>query len=213
MPYTNYAELQAGVSGWLHRNDLKTRAPEFIALAELKINRIAQVRAMEQEVSLPLAPGVRTVALPAGFVSPISAWLDGSPRQALAAVVPEQMPVSASAGAPTYWSIDGSTLAVERPTDVARVLTLRYRGSFTLSDENPANALLTKYPDLYLYGTLLQTAAWSRSIENVSLWQEMYNRAVTEVNRTESRARAIAPLRTEIADLLGHGCHTERTFP
>lgn len=203
MPYTNYAELQAGIKGWLHRTDLKARVPEFIALAEQKLNRMGSVQSMEQTASLSIGAGNRSVSLPAGYMSPISARLDDGGD--LVQRVPEDMPLRTSAGAPAYWCIDGTSLVVDAPADVARTVQLRYRGGFTLSDASPTNALLSKYPDLYLYGALLQTAAWSRSAENLALWNEMYNAAVREVNRTESRARASAPLRTELAGLLG--CH------
>jgi hypothetical protein len=36
-------------------------------------------------------------------------------------------------------------------------------------------------------------------------WQAFYDRTVSEINKTESRARAAAPLRTELASLLGCG--------
>ncbi len=207
MPFTNYAELSAAVSGWLHRKDLTARIPDFIALAEVGFDRIAQVRLMENEVPLTLAAGERSVTLPAGFSTPLAVWLsDVQPREELAAMVPELLPVTTDPGRPLYWAIDGGSLAFERPSDVPRTVTLRYRGGFRLSDDAPTNALLAKYPDLYLYGTLLQAQPFLKNMEMLALWQSMYARTVSEINKTESRSRAVAPLRTELAGLLGRGC-------
>jgi hypothetical protein len=204
MPFTNYTELKAAVTGWLHR-DLAAQIPDFITLAETRINRIAQVRMMENEVPLILAAGARTIALPAGFMTPLAVWLDSAHRDPLSAATPEELPVTTGAGCPQYWTVDGTNLAFERPADVQRTVTLRYRGGFKLSDAAPTNALLAKYPDIYLYGTLLQAAPWLRDNDSIPLWQEMYSRAVSEINATESRARAAAPLRTELAAVLGCG--------
>lgn len=206
MPFSNLTELKAAVTGWLHR-DLAAQIPDFITLAETRINRIAQVRLMENEVPLVLAAGARTIALPVGFTSPLAVWLGSTHREPLHAATPEALPVTTGSGCPQYWAIDGANLAFERPADVARTVTLRYRGGFKLSDAAPTNALLTKYPDLYLYGTLLQAAPWMRDNDALPLWNEMFNQAVREVNAVESRARAAAPLRTELAGVLGCGNH------
>lgn len=204
MPFSNYTELKAAVTGWLHR-DLSTQIPDFITLAETRINRIAQVRMMENEVPLVLAAGARSIALPTGFTSPLAVWLGSTHRDPLSPATPEELPVTGVAGSPQYWAIDGANLAFDRPADVDRTVTLRYRGGFKLNDAAPTNALLTKYPDLYLYGTLLQAAPWIRDNDSLPLWNEMFNQAVREINATESRARAAAPLRTEIASVLGCG--------
>ncbi len=204
MPYSNYTELQAAVTGWLHRSDLATRVPEFIALAEVGMNRIVHVSAMENEVPLTLGAGERSIPLPTGFSTPLAVWLAApQPREQLTAMVPELLPVTNDPGRPRYWAIDGQSLAFERPADLGTPVTLRYRGGFRLSDEVPTNALLTKYPDVYLYGALLQAAPYIRDNDSIGLWQTMYRQAVKEINATESRARAAAPLRTELAGLLG----------
>jgi hypothetical protein len=204
MPFSNYTELKAAVKGWLHR-DLAEQIPDFIALAETSINRIAQVRAMENEVPLALAAGARTIALPVGFMSPLAVWLVSTYRHELSPATPEELPVNSAPGRPTYWAIDGANLAFDRPFDQACTVTLRQRGSFKLSDAAPTNALLTKYPDVYLYGSLLQAAPWIRDLAMLQTWQAFYDRTVSEINKTESRARAAAPLRTELASLLGCG--------
>jgi len=201
---TNYDELVAGIKGWLHRTDLKARVPEFIALAEAKLNRIAQVGSMDNDITLTVEAGARVVALPSNFTSPLAAWLnDVQPRDPLTMVLPEQLAVVDTPGRPSSWAVDGTIMTLNCPVAKETAITLRYRGGFRLTAAAPVNALLTKYPDLYFYGALLQTAAWARNAESLGLWNEMYNAAVREVNRTESRVRAAAPLRTELAGLLG----------
>lgn len=52
MAISTYAELKTAVANWLHDSNLTTRIPEFIALAEDRINQRVRVKAME--VTLPL---------------------------------------------------------------------------------------------------------------------------------------------------------------
>jgi hypothetical protein len=202
MPFTNYAELKASVVGWLHRADLVAQIPDFITLAETRLNRIAQVRSMENEVTLTLPANARTITLPVGFETPRAVWL-GRARELLSPATPEELPVTTAPGRPSYWAIDGTNLAFNCPADIQHTVMLRYRGGFKLSDAAPTNALLTKYPDVYLYGTLLEAAPWLRDNDSLQLWSQMYRTTVNEINATESRARAVAPLRTEIAQVLG----------
>ncbi len=200
---TSYDDLVAAITGWLHRKDLAAKVPTFIALAEVRINRIAQIRAMELEAELFMEAGERRVALPDGYSSPLAVRLPGACRADLTAYVAEQLPQRTEPGEPCSWAIDGEYLAVDRPADIDRTLTLRYRGIFRLGPDAQTNAILRKYPDLYLYGALLESAPMIRDPDSINLWQAMYDRAVKEVNRNESRARAMAPLRTELACMLG----------
>lgn len=200
---TSYDDLVTAVADWLHRKDLRARAPTFIALAEVRINRIAQIRAMELEAGLFFEAGERRVALPEGYSSPIDVRLPGDCPRNLTAYVAEALPVRADPGEPCAWAIDGDSLTVDRPADIDRTVMLRYRGIARLGVDTQTNIILQRYPDLYLYGALLESGPFIRDVESMQLWQGMYDRAVKEVNRNESRARAVAPLRTELVGLVG----------
>lgn len=197
----NYDWLKARVAEWLHRSDLSDKIPDFIALAEARINRLARVRTMENEVPLTMTVGSRFVALPGGFNVPRGVWLDRS-QPPLTPALPESLPASVTTGQPQFWAIDGANLALDRPADQPYPLTLRYSGGFILSDGIKNNTLLTNYPDLYLYGSLMESAPYIRDTELITMWQGFFDRAVKEINANESRIRAAAPLRTELAQVL-----------
>jgi hypothetical protein len=114
MPFSNYTELKAAVTGWLHR-DLAAQIPDFITLAETRINRIAQVR-MHGERG-PADTGRRRAHDRAAhrLQTPLAVWLGSTHRDPLLPATPEELPTTASAGCPQYWTIDGLTLAFERP--------------------------------------------------------------------------------------------------
>jgi hypothetical protein len=199
----NYAWLQSEIASWLHREDLAARIPSFIMLGEQRVNRLAKVREMEVEAALTAEVGSRYIALPTDFSVPLGAWLETvQPRKPLTMTVPEQLAVTADAGPPSFFAIDGTNIAFERPADAAHQVTLRYRGKFELSDANQTNALLMQYPDLYLYASLLAAAPWIRDVAMVTLWSEMFSAAIKEINANAARARTSATLRTDLPQVL-----------
>jgi hypothetical protein len=75
MAITTYAELQAAAANWLVRADLTARVPEFITLAEARLNRNLRARLAEVEQTLTATVGARTIPLPAGFAEPLALWI------------------------------------------------------------------------------------------------------------------------------------------
>ena len=51
MAVTTYAELQTALDNWLARTDLQSRHPEFIALAEARMNRELETRGQAKRVT------------------------------------------------------------------------------------------------------------------------------------------------------------------
>jgi hypothetical protein len=199
MAITTYAELQAAAANWLVRADLTARIPEFITLAEARLNRVLRARLAESEAALTATPGARTIPLPAGFAEPLALWLSlAAGRTALRFVEPSLMEVTATPGQPASWSIDGANLAFERPCDQAYGFVLRMLTKFALSDAAPSNALLSDYPDAYLFATLSEAGPFLRDDELASAYDARLERAIGEINTKDARSRAARILVTEV---------------
>jgi hypothetical protein len=199
MAITTYAELQAATANWLVRADLTARIPEFITLAEARLNRVLRARLAETEAALTATPGARTIPLPTGFAEPLALWLvTTSGREALRFVEPSLTQVTATPGEPCSWSIDGANLAFERPCDQAYGLVLRMLTRFALSDAAPTNALLSDYPDAYLFATLCEAGPFLRDDELAGAYEARLERAIGEINSKDARARAARTLVTEV---------------
>lgn len=203
MAIGTYAQLQTAVANWLHRADLGPQVPDFITMAESRLNRRLNLRIMETDAALTTTPGSRYVSLPADMDTPIALWLETwQPRQKLTNQLPEQLQVDAATpGVPVYWAVDNAQIAFQRPAAQAYGLTFRYRRKFALSDAAPTNALLTQYPDVYLYATLLEAAPYLRDNPSIPLWQDRLDRAVKEIQANDADTRALAPLVTEFGAL------------
>ena len=199
MAITTYAELQAAAANWLVRADLTARIPEFITLAEARLNRVLRARLAEVEVGLTGVAGSRTLPLPAGFAEPLALWIVRTTgREALAFLEPSLMGASSLRGEPGAWTVDGATLAFDRPCDQAYGFALRMLAKFALSDAAPVNALLTDYPDAYLFATLCEAAPFLRDAELSATYEARLTRALAEINSKDARARAPRTLTTEL---------------
>ncbi len=204
MAITTYPELKAAVATWLIRSDLTARIPEFIALAEARLNRVLRKRQAESDQSLTTTASSRTVALPATFAEALQCWIlvDGE-RRRLVPMSPVFNDASAVAGQPDYWGIDGTNLVFERPCDTAYSIVLRQIGKYALSDASPTNALLTEAPDVYLYATLVEAAPFLRDGVMANSYEAKLTRALNDLNAKDGRARSRQRLRTELHGLVG----------
>lgn len=59
-----------------------------------------------------------------------------------------------------------------------------------LSGSNTSNWLLADSPDLYLYGTLVQTAPYLREDERVGVWNTIYQQLLNDFRLADERAQA-----------------------
>jgi hypothetical protein len=58
-----------------------------------------------------------------------------------------------------------------------------------LSDSNTTNWLLTASPDIYLYGSLMQSAPYLRDDDRVGIWASLYQKAIDDLNISNERTR------------------------
>jgi|SRR5262245_54143659 len=197
MAITNYSELQSAVANWLSRSDLTGRIPEFIALAEARLNRDLRLRTMESSEAVSTSPGSRFIALPAGFLEPLALFIERSSGREALSFKPSRMETDATAGEPEFWAVDGGNIAFERPADAVYSMTLKMLKAFALSDSSPANWLLTNYPDLYLAATLAEGFGYLQDDEALK-WIARYGQTLAEVNQKEARSRSLAQLKTDL---------------
>jgi hypothetical protein len=205
MALTTYAGLQASIADFLERSDLTATIPDFITLFEARANAELDLRTMESEASLVGVPGSRFIALPAGYREITALWVTVSTdRQPVRIVVPEELVTTTTQGQPYFATVDGSNLAFERPCDQAYAFTLRMLGSLALSSVVTTNLLLQNYPNAYLFGALVEAAPYLRDADLLALYSQKLADAMASVKAKEGRAKALAPLRTEIsANMLG----------
>jgi len=198
MSIRTYAELQTAAGNWLNRSDLTSRLPEFVALAESRFNRILNTPEMEAVATLSTTG--ESVALPADFWEARGAYLDSDPRVVIEEVSLAYLRDRYSAqttGQPQVYAVSGANLVLGPAPDTTYSLKLTYKQTIpALSDSNTTNWLLTRHPDIYLYGTLLQAEAYGWNDERLGLWKAALDEAIAELQKAGQRKRyGAAPIR------------------
>ena len=209
MALANYTDLKASVASWLNRSDLTSQIPDFIALAEAQFNRVLRTRQMLVR-NTGYTISSQYTALPSDFLQLDNIKIangtgeSGLEHLAVNDYTDKLRSFANATGTPGYYSIIGGYLAVARIPDVSYTGEMLYFGSIPAMSANATNWLLTKHPDLYLYGALLQSAPYLKEDERVEVWRSMYGTAMAEIQLEEERARfSGAPPRTISRRVIG----------
>ncbi len=193
MTLSNYTELQAEVANFLNRDDLTAAIPSFIRLAEAKMNRDLRHWRMEKRSTANL--DTQFTALPVDFIAPIRLHLNTAATKVLELAGTNEISklradASNTTGEPSFYAlIDGAIEAFPTPAGAFDLEILYYGTLDALNDSNPTNWVLSNYPDVYLYGTLLHSAPYLMENENIQVWGAYYSSSVESVNQENELAK------------------------
>lgn len=204
MALNTYALLQDSIADWLNRvgsPDIADRAPDFIALAEARFNRDLRVRQMiTRAADLETTDGA--FELPDDWLETKKlAIMWGGKLRKLDPVSEDQadtinrgaepligLPSPWLAG-PTAFSLNGNSVElVPKPSEDIPVYLDYYAAVPALSDSATSNWLLAKWPDMYLYGSLVHSAPYLRDDSRVATWAGIYDRTLAEIRLADERA-------------------------
>ena len=185
MAITNYAELQQQIADYTHRADLTSKIPDFIRLAEDIIYGDLDVRQLDLSTTLTCTALTESVAVPSDFIQARSLNLTSvTPQMPLEYLTPEQYNQSfqySQTGRPIAYTFIGSNIFMRPIPDSNYTLGLVYTARLiNLSVANATNFLLTNFPAVYLYATMVQASLYIKTDFNV--WQEGYVKAMQGVN-------------------------------
>ena len=181
MSIATYSDLVTAIGDWLDRDDLAARAPDFIRLCEVRLNRLLEDPEMEVSVTLT-GDGAD---LPADYGSMVS--IGTADYNSLTPISNSEyaalLPIS---GVSRHYTIQAGKVYYS-PGSVNP--TLVYRRTIPgLSDANPTNWLLDRAPAVYLYGSLVQAEAFLAEDDRLPLWKGAFDEAVDEL-RTDGAKR------------------------
>lgn len=210
MALATYANLQTAIQDWMFdRTDLTmATTADFVVLCEGELNNgapaignmppVSPLRTRDQLTTTELTPSSGVCDLPADYAQYRQVTALTDPRRVLEAVAPSFRDTDQafrSSGLPSWFSISGDEMLV-LPTNAANVELEYYAKVPALS--GAANWLLTKFPNVYLYGCLkhaciyigderaqTMAAMFSGLVDglNASDVKSMYARAAARVSR------------------------------
>lgn len=144
---STYSALALEIADFLHRSDIDTVIPTWIALAEAKLNRELRVEQMISTLSSTIA--APSISLPADFLEVVSLNIgDDSyeyrPRTQFFILEGN------------YYTRVGNSLRLASDITASTTVSMDYYASIPALQTALTNWLLTSSPDLYLYSALLE---------------------------------------------------------
>lgn len=203
MAISTYSELKTAVASWLNRSDLTSYIPDFVTMAEAKINRRLRILQMESRVRSDTASGDTYVALPSDFLEAIRVSVIASPNRDLDYVATsalDRLYSSDETGQPSVYTIEGTELRIAPTTDAVYTVELVYFAKFAaLSDSNTTNWLTANAPDLLLYMSLAEAEPFIKNDSRIQLWKALADESISQIQDSDRKARySGSPLRTRV---------------
>ena len=203
MSISTYSELQTAIANWLKRTDLTSRIPEYIQLAEVRINQEIRAKEMKQRATATAKTTTRWNELPDRFLDMHQLELTYSDQIWFPAYVAHDRMKdfrNTTTGQPTHFTTWGLEMAFERVPDEAYTMEMvYYRGVAALSGSNTTNEVLTNYPNVYLYAALIEAAVHIRvDPEHKATWIAAYTDAKDTINQVSENTAHVGPLRRRV---------------
>ena len=202
MAISTYAELQTAVQNWLHRGDLASIVPDFIMLAEARINGDLDARLQDSTTTIATVAGTETITIPSDLINIRHLSVETDPVTTLKYNAPDQFEVAypyGASGVPLVYTVIGSSIYLAPIPDAAYSLDLIYKARVpSLSNSNTTNWLLTTYPHVYLYATLLESTPYIKDDSRLQVWLEAYKEAIQSVNSQDWYSGSTMIVRTDV---------------
>ena len=197
MALGTFTELKDAIADWLDRSDLTARIPDFIALAEARLNRDVRIRPMEVRSSMETTAGQRYFNLPGGYLQMRNMQINSNPITPLEYITPEMLDRlygSDTTGKPKAYTLIGDEIQLAPIPDSDYTVEMAFYEKFTplgdgTSGTVTSNWLTTNAPDVLLYGALLEAEPFIKNDERIRLWLTAYNGAVKKIQDADARDR------------------------
>lgn len=200
MPFANYTELQAAVASWMHRADLTGDIPDFITLAETRIRARLKSRLQGSVVQILTTAGVEYALLPSNLIA-IASLSIPMVQPSLDYMAPDVFSQNFGmgvSGSPRCYTVVGEMLYLGPTPDAQYALLATQSAEFVaLSDTDPVNTLLAKWPNVYLWGALVEAATFACNDKWMGIFGSHFGDAIDGVNLTDWNTPGVMAARTD----------------
>lgn len=186
---TNYSTLQSAIGDYLNRADLTSQIPMFIQFVEADLN--TRLRSREMVVRATTTNDEEFVELPPDFLQALNLQIVGGKTPLRYVTLDEADQIKAAqvyTQVIAYSIVDGAIELVPAPADNVQIEMVYYQQVPALSDVNTTNWLLSKSPDVYLYGALVHAAPFLMDDQRINTFASFYTQRVEALNLDSDRA-------------------------
>ena len=189
MAFDSYSSLKSTIATYLARSDLTSIIPDFIRLAETRLQRDIRTRQMLVVATATTTGGNSTVGLPTDFLEMRDIHINTTPVSTLRYKAPNAFYETSrvtDGGKPNDYTILGAEMQLAPIPDTTYTLQMLYYAKpAVLSDSNPSNVFLANYPDALLYASLAEAEPYLMNDARIQTWATLYDRAMAAINTTD----------------------------
>ena len=190
MAINSYLNLRAAISGFAKRGDIESEIDTFISLAESDIWQRLRIKEMDTRAIATTSTATRFIPLPENFLEMRKLVLfSGSQSYPLQYVTPESIDILPSNHIPSDYTITSQVEFNCRPAGNYTADMQYFRVLPPLSLDNQTNSILTLYPMVYLYGSLMHFGNWSLNDELTLKYANLFKAAIDQANRNDKKGR------------------------
>ena len=186
MAFDSYSSLKTTIANYLARSDLTSVIPDFIRLAEYRLQRELRIRQMLTIAQANTTGGVSTVGIPSDFLEMRDIHVVANPVRTLSYEAPNSFyrnTRSAESGVPNSYTVLSDVMQFAPIPDSTYVLQMLYYAKPpVLSDTNSSNVFLANTPDALLYGALGEAEPYLMNDARLQVWAALYDRAVNSIS-------------------------------
>lgn len=193
---TDYDSLVDAIVDQMNDSGLSAGADLYIQMAESMFNR--RLFNLEAEGTATI-PADTSIPMPTDFVSIKSIYLDTDPRVLLTPMSADNIRQYWSAqttGKPQNYALTSDEILLGPAPDDDYTVTMTYLRSLTgLDSSNTTNWLIEKYPDLYLYGSLIHAEFRGWNDDRLPLLNSAVEGMIAEINDVGNKRRTATGMR------------------
>lgn len=192
MALATFAELKLALADWMVGQSVSSRLDTFVAMAEAEFNRRLRVRDMlGRSTALAATP---YIPLPFDFLEAknVTVPCGGGRHRTLRQVTMfEADDRRGGSGDPGWFVVSGPEMEiVPAPPATGLFVEMVYYAKLpTLSDDQPTNWLLARWPDLYLNCALAHAQPYLANPEMAAFHRQEVERAYEEIRAQDTNAQ------------------------
>ena len=180
-----YSTLVTDVGAFLHRTDLISRVPNFIAWAEVNLFRELSVKELMTSAEITTASESANMPTSVNSISKVTISFNGTRYDLDYSGVP--LSFTDATPAPSCYSFENNAIRIPGAAD-GTVATVYYTPKIdALSDSNPSNWILENAYDLYLLASTLEGSRYARNFPEVDRLEPLVASKLDAVKRYAER--------------------------
>lgn len=188
MALDNYDNLKSAVIKWSKRDDVTAFIDDFIDLCEAEMYKTLRIRDMQSRQTA--STNGRYLELPDNFIEMRRLRvISGSQSYEMQSCVPESMRIVSGSGIPQFYTVS-TQLEFDRAPDSTYTIEMQLWKSLTaLDDTNTTNQVLTRFPDIYLFGSLWALHDWGMEPDLSNYYYQKFQNAIKQANDMDAKGR------------------------